>query len=98
MSIAGKWNVTMNTPIGAQKFVWDLQQAGGQWSGSMESPFGKSDLRDVKVNGADVGFSASVNSPMGALDLAFSGAVNGDQISGMCKTRFGDSPFTGERG
>ena len=31
MSVAGKWNISMDTPIGTQKFTWDLQEAGGGW-------------------------------------------------------------------
>ena len=23
MSVAGKWNISMDTPIGTQKFTWD---------------------------------------------------------------------------
>lgn len=98
MSVAGKWNVTMDTPIGTQKFVWDLQHAEGGWKGAMEGQTGRSELNAIKVDGNNFGFDTRVNSPMGAINLTFSGAVNGDQISGACKTMFGNSQFTGQRG
>src|SRR5688572_16982929 len=81
MSVAGKWQVAMDTPIGKQKFTWDLQQAGAGWKGSMDGQAGVTELTDIKVAGGDVSFGTRVNSPMGTIDLAFSGAATGDQIS-----------------
>ena len=98
MSVAGKWNVTMDTPIGRQKFVWDLQQSDDAWKGTMDGQAGKSDLNNIRVDGDSVGFDTRVNSPMGAINLTFDGSVSGDQISGTCKTMFGNTQFTGARG
>jgi hypothetical protein len=98
MSVAGKWNVTMDTPIGRQKFTWELQQSGDAWRGTMDGQTGKSDLNNIRVEGDSVGFDTRVVSPMGAINLTFEGAVNGDQISGACKTIFGNTQFTGVRG
>jgi hypothetical protein len=98
MSAAGKWNVTMDTPIGRQKFVWDLQQSGDAWRGTMDGQAGRSELNNIRVDGDSVGFETRVNSPMGAINLAFDGSISDDQISGTCKTVFGDTQFTGARG
>jgi hypothetical protein len=98
MSAAGKWNVTMDTPIGRQKFVWDLQRSGDAWRGTMDGQAGRSELNNIRVDGDSVGFETRVNSPMGAINLAFDGSISGDQISGTCKTVFGDTQFTGARG
>ena len=98
MSVAGKWNVSMDTPIGRQQFGWDLQENGGAWSGVMDGPTGRADLKDIRVSGDSVAFDTRINSPMGAINLAFSGAVQGDQISGTCKTMFGNAQFSGTRG
>jgi hypothetical protein len=85
------WNLTMNTPIGTQKFSVDIE------GGSMTSQAGASKLENVKVDGNAVAFSSTVNSPMGAVALAFSGTINANQISGTCKTMFGDMEFSGEK-
>jgi hypothetical protein len=98
MTAAGKWNITMDTPLGTQKFTWDLQPAGTGWKGTMVSQGGPSELTDIRVDGNSVGCSTQVNSPMGAIQLAFSGSVSGDAISGTCKTLFGDQKFSGQRG
>lgn len=98
MSVAGKWNVTMNTPMGTQRFEWNLQETGGGWQGTMQAPTGTSDLKNIKVNADALSFDTRVKSPMGSLDLTFNGAVNGSQMNGDCKTMFGDVQFTAVRG
>ena len=98
MSVAGKWNVTMETPIGTQKFVWDIQQGDGGWSGTMNSQGGVSQLQGMKVEGDKVSFDTTVHSPMGSVAVSFNGAVAGSNISGTCKTMFGDMTFAGVRG
>jgi len=94
MSVAGKWKITMDTPIGTQRFTWDLSEAGGAWKGTMDSQGGVTQLGGIKVEGDSVAFDTTVNSPMGAIHLAFSGAVSGGKISG---TMFGDNQWSGER-
>jgi hypothetical protein len=98
MNVEGKWNISMSTPIGTQKFTWELTPAGAGWKGTMVSQAGPSELTEIRVDGASVGCNSRVNSPMGAIDLQFSGSVTGDQISGTCKTLFGDQKFSGQRG
>jgi hypothetical protein len=98
MSVAGQWNVTMPTPMGTQTFTWDLKESAGTWSGTMQSKAGASELTGVKVDGDKLSFASKVNSPMGSLDVTFNGAVSGANISGVCKTAFGDMQFSGVRG
>lgn len=97
MSVAGQWQLSMDTPIGKQNFTWDLQQSGTGWTGTMHGQAGPSELKDISVSGDSVAFNTLVNSPMGSIKLGFSGAVAGDQISGTCKTMFGDIKFAGQR-
>jgi hypothetical protein len=97
MAVAGKWNITMDTPIGTQKFTWDLADAGGAWTGTMNSLGGATRLSPIKVDGDNVSFETDVQGPMGQLHLTFLGAVAGDKISGTCKTMFGDQSFAGTR-
>lgn len=97
MSVAGKWNVTMDTPMGTQKLTWDFQPSGAGWTGTMDGTAGRADLTDIAVDGSNVSFRSRVSTPMGALNLTFQGAANGDRISGVCKTMFGDAKFEGSR-
>jgi hypothetical protein len=98
MSVAGKWQISMDTPIGTQKFSWDLQPAGAGWQGTMSAPNGSSELKNVQVSGSNVGCNAQVSTPLGQVDVTFEGAVTGDKIAGTCRTQFGNFQFSGERG
>lgn len=98
MSVAGKWQISMDTPIGTQKFTWDLQQAGGAWKGTMLAANGTSELGNLQVSGSSVGCNARVSTPLGQVDVTFEGAVDGDQIGGTCRTQFGNFQFSGARG
>jgi hypothetical protein len=92
MSDAGKWNLTMNTPIGVQTFTAEIRPEG-----PFTSQAGVTKLEGVKVDGNSVAFSTTVTSPMGPVNLGFSGTIAGNQISGTCKTMFGDMNFTGQK-
>lgn|SRR5688500_8293728 len=99
MSVAGKWNVTMQTPLGTMKFVWDFANDNGQWRGQMigQGPIKDSELKDIQVQGDAVSFATTTQSPMGALQLTFEGAVTPETIVGTCKTKFGDNQFSASR-
>lgn len=99
MSAAGKWNVTMPTPIGTMKFTWDLNESGGAWQGKMfgQPPVKDSDLRAIRVDGAAVSFETTSQTPMGAIQLAFNGTVKDNAMAGTCKTMYGDQQFTATR-
>jgi hypothetical protein len=98
MSIAGTWQVSMDTPIGTQKFTWSLAQANGAWVGTMQGPTGAATLNSIAVDGNAFSCETDVTSPMGTIHLAFRGACSGDTITGKCSTMFGDQTFAGTRG
>jgi hypothetical protein len=100
MSVEGKWNVTMQTPLGTLRFSWDLANDGGAWRGRMlgQPPVGDSDLRSISVDGDALAFETTARSPMGPLELAFTGTVAADAITGVCKTAYGEFGFSAARG
>jgi len=99
MNVAGKWNVTMDTPVGTMKFTWDLANESGEWRGKMlgQAPVGDSDLRSIRVEGNMLSCETTTRSPMGPLELAFEGAVSADSMTGTCKTKFGGYQFSATR-
>lgn len=95
MGSLGKWNLVIHTPIGKQSFVLDLHsEAAGSITDGKIPPTA---LELVQMQADGLTFSATVPSAFGKLNLAFTGAVNGDQMTGKCKTRFGTSDFTAAR-
>ncbi len=97
MSAAGKWNISMDTPIGKQQFTWDVREGQNGWEGALQGPTGGAELKNVRVDGEQVQCESRVSGPMGPINLAFTGNITGDEISGTCKTAFGNAPFSGRR-
>ena len=97
MNLAGTWQITMDTPIGTQKFTWDLAADGNGWRGTMNAATGTSELSNVQVGGGNIACKARVTTPLGAVDVTFEGVVTDDRIGGTCRTQFGNFQFSGER-
>jgi len=97
MSITGTWNLTLNSPLGDQAARLDLHETEGTFQGTLTGKGDPTPLEGLTVNGTDVAFSADADTPVGRLNLSFTGAVAGDGISGKYSTPFGAFEFTGTR-
>jgi hypothetical protein len=97
MSVTGTWNLTMNSPLGAQPATLQIQESGGAYEGTLTGKADPTPAQQLKVDGASVSFSADADTPVGKLNLAFSGTVTGDAISGKYETPFGAFDFSGTR-
>jgi hypothetical protein len=97
MSIDGTWNLTFDTPIGAQETTLAAKAVGGALTGTQTGRDGSQDIHDGVVNGDEVSWSLAITSPM-PMTLEFTGTVDGDAISGSVKLgMFGETSFTGAR-
>jgi hypothetical protein len=97
MAIDGKWDITISSPMGAQKASLEFKVDGAALTGSQTAQGSTQALANGKVDGNNVGWSAQITSPM-PMTLEFTGAVDGDKISGSVKAgAFGSFPFTGAR-
>lgn len=97
MAVDGKWEIVINSPMGAQKATLELATSGASLTGSQTAAQGSGPLENGKVDGAAVSWSAKITSPM-PLTLDFSGTVEGDKMSGSVKAgAFGSFPFAGSR-
>ena len=94
MSVAGKWQLTVNTPMGKQTPVLTLDDSG---NGSLNSPQGDVAITGGKVDGNKV--TAPVTLKVMGRDLQATLEINvdGDKVSGEIKTPMGNSNFTGEK-
>jgi len=95
--IDGKWNITVNSPMGAQKSTVDLKASGASLSGSVSGPQGTQDIKNGKVDGSKVSWDFDIKQPM-PMTLSFAGTVDGKSISGEVKAgAFGSFKFSGEQ-
>ncbi len=96
MDIAGQWDITINSPMGAQSAKLDLKVDGSSLTGTMSSPQGSVEIEDGKIDGDSATWSAKVPSP--PITLSFTASVNGDEISGNAALgAFGNAGFKGTR-
>ena len=97
MAIDGKWEITINSPMGAQKAQLDVKADGATLTGSQTAQGSTQTLANGKVDGDKLSWSANITNPM-PMTLEFTGAVDGDKISGSVKAgAFGSFPFSGAR-
>ena len=97
MSVAGTWNVTMNTPMGAQKATLNIAVKGAELTGTMSGPQGSITLKEGKADGNKASWKADLTQPM-PITLEFAANVDGNNISGNVKLGgFGNASFSGTR-
>ncbi|HWF63352.1 MAG TPA: hypothetical protein VN685_01935 [Rhizomicrobium sp.] len=97
MAIDGKWEVTINSPMGAQKATLDLKADGNALTGTQTAMAGTQPVTNGKIDGNNLSWSASITSPM-PMTLEFTGTLDGDKLSGSVKAgAFGSFPFSGGR-
>src|SRR6201996_1140870 len=97
MAIDGNWEITINSPMGAQKARLKLTPSGGALSGTQHAQGSPQPVANGKVDGNKVSWSANITTPM-PMTLEFTGAVDGDAIKGSVKAgSFGSFPFSGAR-
>src|ERR1700761_8318872 len=95
MAVDGKWEITINSPMGAQKAVLDLQSDGASLTGTQAAQGSTQPLSNGKVDGQKISWSAQITSPM-PMTLEFAGEVEGDNLKGSVKAgAFGSFPFQG---
>ena len=97
MSVAGNWKLTMETPFGVQTPLLAIKQENNAFSGTLTGNTGAAALDALKVEGSQLSFTATANTPMGDFEVSYRATVNGDALTGTYKSLAGVTPFTGVR-
>ena len=97
MAITGKYNVKINTPMGTQEGVLNLEEADGTLSGTMEQGGDSVPISNGRVQDGVATWDVSVSKPM-PLTLSFEGRPSGDMMTGTVQLgSFGNSTFEAMR-
>ena len=97
MSVDGNWNLVISTPMGERQATLSVKAEGSALKGTQAAEGNSAAIFDGTVNGNEASWKVSITDPM-PLTLEFSGAVNGDKISGSVQLgAFGASSFSGTR-
>jgi hypothetical protein len=97
MSPDGTWNITVQTPMGAQTSTVELASDGAALTGTQSGNGESGPIYDGSVDGDVASWKIDITRPL-ALTVTFTAKVDGDSISGTANAgMFGPSPFTGSR-
>jgi hypothetical protein len=98
MAADGKWQLTINTPLGAQQSTLTISADGDSLSGTQGAASGdERPIEDGTIAGDNLSWKASITKPM-PMTLEFSATVQGDSMSGSVKLGpFGTQSFRGVR-
>jgi hypothetical protein len=97
MSITGTWNLTLNSPLGDQSARLDVTEADGALQATLTGKGDPTPAQRFEFTGNEVSFAADADTPVGRLNLAFAGTIDGDKLSGKYQTPFGGFDFSGTR-
>ena len=96
-SAAGTWDVTMETPQGANSVTLTLKVDGTKASADLASAMGTMPMTGTATDGAIV-LAGNLDIQGMSLQLGLNGKVDGQTFSGTVKMGdFGEFPFTGKR-
>jgi hypothetical protein len=94
MPITGKWNLTINTPMGTQTPTLTINADG---SGMLEGQRGSQALQDVKIDGESVSYKVQMKAMGQEFTLNCNATASGDALKGRMDTPMGGADFTGVR-
>jgi len=97
MAVDGKYEITVQTPMGPQAGSLVFKTDGNTLTGTSESMMGVSEITGGTVNGNEFQFNVEAKTPMGPIKITMKGKVDGDKISGQAMSPFGPAPMEGKR-
>lgn len=92
----GKWQVTIDTPMGQKTGILELKVHGDRLSGSLSDGEHHAEISEGRINGHELTWSAKIQKPM-RLTFKFTAVVDHDRISGAARHMLGSATFTGVR-
>lgn len=95
--IVGTWNLVLDTPMGKQEPTFTVVQTEGALSGKFVSPQGELAVPAITDTDGQIAFDMNIDAAGQQLLLKFTGAVDGDSLTGSFASDFGDMPVTGTR-
>ena len=97
MSIEGKWNLKMQTPMGEQTPILTLAVKGNALSGTFAGARGTANFDGGTIDGNKIAFTVKIEAMGQTFALECKAAIDGDKISGEIKSPMGPTQFSGAR-
>ena len=98
MSADGTWNITVQTPMGAQTSTVELASDGASLTGTQSGNGESGPIYDGSLDGDVATWKVDITRPLSMTVTFTATPCNGDSISGTAAAgMFPPSPFTGSR-
>jgi hypothetical protein len=96
-NVAGKWEMTNETPRGTQTSTFTFEQEGNILTGTVATPRGESPISSGSVEGNIVTITIVRGMGDRSMELTYTGTLEGDTITGSMSTPRGEREFTMKR-
>lgn len=96
-SIVGTWALEVSAPRGVQHPTLKVTGDKGTYHGVLTGQRGQIPIKEIQVGEKTFDFPLKVTTPIGELELHYSGQIDGDLMQGNIDTPRGSIPFTGKR-
>jgi imidazolonepropionase-like amidohydrolase len=94
----GEWTLRIRAPQGEINARLSLRKEGDQTLGTLNSPVGAAEIRNAKLTGNELKFSASMSMGGDTIEMTVTGAIEGDNMRGVIVAPpHGTFEFTGTR-
>jgi glutamine cyclotransferase len=100
--VSGKWTAEFDTPVGVQKYTFDLKADGDKLTGTAAfermGQSGTAELKEGKLEGEKVSFVEMLDFQGNALRIEYTGTIAGDEIKFSRRVGdFGTEEFVAKR-
>ena len=95
--IVGTWALEISAARGIQYPTLEVTEEAGGYGGVITGRRGSVVIDAIQVKGRTFSFRQKVTSPMGEIELHYSGQIDSDRMQGELQTPRGAILFTGER-
>lgn len=95
-NMAGTWTMNIDIPGQPITVTAVINQQGNRLSGSLQTPFGTSEITNGTISADGFSFKITVNAGQ-TMEVTFTGKITGNQLSGIVNSPQGDAPLTGTR-
>ena len=87
--VTGKWTYEMQGRNGPMTATMNLKADGAKLTGTVSGRGGDTEIQDGKVDGNNVSFTVTRETPNGKFTTKYSGTVSGDEIKFKIETEGG---------
>ncbi len=97
VSVSGTWDLTWETPRGAQTVTFVFAQDGMNVTGTARLRMGEVAIKDGMLHGDQFSFALEMRMGQRTMAQTFTATVVGDAMEGKVNTPRGENPFKGVR-